>query len=601
MSLSKSGVTEKAKKLVLKGKIKEAVQEWEKLAAQIPDDGNIQNAIGDLYLKSKDKEKATQAFIVAGDLFQEAGFELKSIALYKKALKIDPSKIAIHEKLGAVYAERGLIGNAIDDYLKAAKFYKKENDFPAAIVVYRKLSDLDPQNVNTSIKIAELCQEQALFDDSIAEYLKVLAIYDKKNMTVEADAIRDKIHALDPSFLDQAESDVLGEKETPEVTEAESIETHAPLESIPQEPASEPEAIPELVVDMPLKTTSLLPEEPSEDAGGFLEPETVPMAIEATAFQMESTLETTALETQNAGELPPEGAQEGDIETALTEVEALVQYGMLEKAMNQLKGLVRSFPSEVKPLKKLKEIYLEQGEIESAAEICMDLAECYQEMGAEAAKDAILDELKKLTTRSPVVTKKEHDDLATSIPNEDSFSDSFSETTVNLENIFSSEDDIDLDGILSDRLGEDEIDLESSLDQSFKSLKASPNGSNAKEVDTQFDLGICYMEMGMLSEAMDAFALASQGESRFEDAMIMLALCHREEGDTSKAVEILENALHQPENTTKDMIAMKYELALLYEEMGDKKAAALYQEINRIDSTFRDVSNKCQELSSKYQ
>lgn len=597
MSLSKSEVTEKAKKLVLKGKLKEAIQEWEKLAEQIPDDGNIQNAIGDLYLKSKNKEKATQAFIVAGDLFQEAAFELKSIALYKKALKIGPSKIAIHEKLGSVYAERGLIGNAIDDYLKAAKYYKKEKDFPSAISVYRKLSDLDPQNVNTLLKIAELCQAQSLNDEAVVEYLKVLTIYNSKNMKAEADAIRDKIHILDPNFSEQAETEAVEEEVIPEVTEEEPVETFESSESI----IEEPDSISDSIMGIPLDTTSSHLAENSEDASGFLEAEPVPMAKEETVFQIESTLKSTALKTQDVRELPLDPSLEGDLETVLTEVEALVQYGMLDKAIEQLKSLVLSFPTDVKPLKKLKEIYSDQGEIEKTAEICMDLAECYQEMGAEAAKDAILDELKKMTTRSPVVAKKESEVAATSASIEDSFSDSFSEATVNVENVFSSEDDLDLDGILSESLGEDGNDLENSLEQSFKSLKESQNGSDAKEVDTQFDLGICYMEMGMMSEAMDAFERAAKGETRFEDAMIMLALCHREEGETSKAVEILQNALPQQQNKPESMIALKYELALLYEKMGDKKAAVLYQEINDIDSTFRDVSSKCQELSSKHQ
>jgi len=184
LSLSKSAIIEKAQKLVLKGKIKQAIN---------PNDGNTYNAIGDLYLKSNDKTNATAAFIKAADAFQAAAFELKSIALYKKALKVDPSKIEIYEKLAVVYAERGLIGNAIDDYLKVAKHYYKNGNFRGALSVYRKLSGLDPENLNIRLEIAEMCEKQDVIEEAIEEYKKLVARYDEKNMPDEAAKIRQKI------------------------------------------------------------------------------------------------------------------------------------------------------------------------------------------------------------------------------------------------------------------------------------------------------------------------------------------------------------------------------------------------------------------------
>lgn len=635
MSLSKSAIIEKAQKLVLKGKIKQAIAEWKKLAAETPNDGNIYNAIGDLYLKSNDKPNATGAFIKAADAFQSAAFELKSIALYKKALKVDPSKIEIHEKLAAVYAERGLIGNAIDDYLKVAKFYYKNGNFRSALAVYRKLSNLDPENVNIRLEIAEMCQKQEVNEEAIEEYKKVVAIYDAKNQHDEAEQVREKITALDPSYAP---------KQAPELEKAASVpssENEVEPEDIAQEAPEEAPAV------------STEPELQEETAQGFLAPEAEPLAEEQTVFPSEHGM-IADLPSQGA---PEKGTDLSQFENALTEAEVYIQYGLIDKAIAQLKSLVTSFPSELKPHLKLKEIYTQQGMTQEAAETCQYLVKYYDTLGDEAAKKEVLADLQAFGTQGADVaidsgvpaqpeTKSGASYVDETMSNKeasspeadpfgemigaDSLSNDLSEPTLAaLEEMATGEQSVqegvqntpasktedplnalkpqtendeyvDLNSILSEGFGGDEDEIESSLEKSFRDLQDVHDGTqDVEETETQYDLGIAYKEMGMLSEAMKAFELASKGESRFEDAMIMLASCHREEGSTPKAAEVLENALSDRKDSAGTVIALKYELALLYEKLGDKRFTGLYQEIFDADPSFRDIAKKYGGLTSK--
>ncbi|GEM_PF-6759171 len=618
MSLSKSAIIEKAQKLVLKGKIKQAIAEWKKLAAETPNDGNIYNAIGDLYLKSNDKPNATSAFIKAADAFQEAAFELKSIALYKKALKVSPSKIEIHEKLAAVYAERGLISNAIDNYLKAAKFYYKNGNFRAALTVYRKLSSLDPENVNIRLEIAEMCEKQEVNEEAIEEYKKVVALYDAKNKAAEADKIREKITALDPTYASQQTPDL---EETPETEfESENQVTAGPLES--EAPGTRETEANEGI--------SVAPELPEESAQGFLAPEAEPLAKEQTVFPSGQGIPDALPSGDNEAE------NKAPFENALTEAEVYIQYGLIDKAIAQLKSLATSFPAELKPHLKLKEIYLQQGMMQEAIETCESLIARYNTLGDDDAKKEVLADLntlkaQKTDAETQTPSPLEADPFGDAVIAADSLSDNLSEPTLAALEEMASEDPsfretgqpsaaaetenplhalnpetkneeyVDLNSILSEGFGGDEDEIESSLEKSFRNLQEVHNSQNAEETETQYDLGIAYKEMGMMAEAMKAFELAAKGESRFENAMIMLASCHREEGSTPTAVKILETALAEHNNRTGAFIAIKYELAMLYEKLGDKRFKGLYQEIFETDPSFRDIAKKYGDLTSKNQ
>ncbi len=638
MSISKSTIIEKAQKLVLKGKFKEAIEEWEKLAAEAPNDGNTHNAIGDLYLKANNKKGATTAYIKAGEAFQFAAFELKSIALYKKALKVDPSRYEVYEKLAAVYEERGLIGNAIDDYLKAAKHYAKEKNFIAALTVYRKLSSLDANNVKIRIEIAEMCLKGEMNDEAIEEYKKIIAIYESKNKTVEADEIRNIVMALDPTF---------GEKEFPEPVLEEGIaEEGASLDDVPFDSLIPPDPVSEIASEDAISEQSGTSEEAME---GFITPESEPMAEEQTLYQTGHSM----MDFQDVGDLASAAEDENALENGLTEVEVFIQYGLFEKAIDQLQIISKAFPSELKPHLKLKEIYTQQGMREQAIETCQLLIARYEALGDEKTSSRLQNELKEafpewekqegfsasplseaeaLSSDTPLLAETtlsstestERNAFGEAISLGDSFSGDLSEPTIvalddvsstkkaprddepsaisfdeeaDLLSAFevepSNEDFVDLNDVLSGNFSGDDEGPEHALEQSFRGQESALGDRKEEEAETQYDLGMAYKEMSMISEAMEAFELAAVGD-RFEGAMMMLALCHRDEGSISSAIEVLQKALVNSKHKGEQMIALKYELALLYEETGDAEAAALFQEIYHIDPTFRKVAEKCQ-------
>ncbi len=173
MPLDKGTILQNAQKYTAKGQIDRAIEEWQKLIQETPNDGNIYNTIGDLCLKKNTHGPAIEAYLQAAKAFEQAGFSLKTIAVYKKVIKIDPDRIEIFTKLADLNAERGLAGNAIEDYLKVAKAYVKRGQVKESLDIYKKIAGLDPSNTGLRIKLAEMCRKEGFLQDAAEEYLKI--------------------------------------------------------------------------------------------------------------------------------------------------------------------------------------------------------------------------------------------------------------------------------------------------------------------------------------------------------------------------------------------------------------------------------------------
>ena len=196
MASDKNSIILNAQRLTAKGEIDKAIEAWKSLIAETPNDGNTYNTIGDLYLKKNVKPKAIDAFLRAGETFQAAGFALKTIAVYKKIIKLDPARMDVVLKLADVNAERGIVGNAVEDYLKVARHELKEGRVKAAIDVYRKIAALDPANPTIGLKLAELCQKEGMVAEAREELTRVAGHLETAGKTAELSQIRAKLKEL---------------------------------------------------------------------------------------------------------------------------------------------------------------------------------------------------------------------------------------------------------------------------------------------------------------------------------------------------------------------------------------------------------------------
>lgn len=172
----KASLISEAQKLLAKGQLDKALSKWDEVAKAFPE-GNTFNFIGDLYLKKGEKTRAMETFHKAARVYTDEGFSLKALALYKKILNINPQDVASLIALGELNEEKKLIPDAIKYYLAATDSLFKDRKLDEVPKVYDRIIRLAPRNINLRIKIADKFTHEGFIAEASREHYQVGNIY----------------------------------------------------------------------------------------------------------------------------------------------------------------------------------------------------------------------------------------------------------------------------------------------------------------------------------------------------------------------------------------------------------------------------------------
>ena len=155
MAFDKAKVLKAAEKFLSQGKINAAIKEYRQIVDNDADDLTTLNMLGDLYVRSGKKEEAVSCFERIAEHYSTQEFNLKAIAMYKKIERIRTRDPLIAYKLAELYATQGLIHDARAQYLVVADAYTRSGDNKKALDVLHKIADLDPNNTEIRLKLAD--------------------------------------------------------------------------------------------------------------------------------------------------------------------------------------------------------------------------------------------------------------------------------------------------------------------------------------------------------------------------------------------------------------------------------------------------------------
>ena len=132
--------------------------------------------------------------------------------------------------------------------------------------------------------------------------------------------------------------------------------------------------------------------------------------------------------------------------------------------------------------------------------------------------------------------------------------------------------------------------------------KGLENVVQPHDVETHYDLGIAYKEMGLIDEAIAEFNIARQGcvdQKKEIDCLTMIALLQQMKGEPFAAIESLKQALACQQVTSDIQKGLEYDLGIAWEK-ADKPGKALYhyQKASTLDRSYRDVAKVVARLSA---
>jgi tetratricopeptide (TPR) repeat protein len=136
--------------------------------------------------------------------------------------------------------------------------------------------------------------------------------------------------------------------------------------------------------------------------------------------------------------------------------------------------------------------------------------------------------------------------------------------------------------------------------QRVEKVSAEETKLFGKKAYFRFNLGVAFLEQGLLDEAIEEFKLASKDKSRTVECYTVISNCYRQKKDSKEAAKWLVKALKITEEGSDWYYALKYELGSVYEELKETdKAFALYSEIKAWNPEYKDVSRKIKIIEKK--
>ncbi|HEY6871599.1 MAG TPA: tetratricopeptide repeat protein [Geobacteraceae bacterium] len=155
MSSKKDKFLESAQKFILKGQLDRAIKDYEQVVALDPNDIRHRQRLAELLVRAGRRDEAIGEYEAIGKYYADNAFYLKAIAVYKQIQKLDPDDIKISHHLAILNEKQGLTGNALAEYGRVCNYYDKSGKHSEALSIIEKMMAMDPDNLNTRLKLAE--------------------------------------------------------------------------------------------------------------------------------------------------------------------------------------------------------------------------------------------------------------------------------------------------------------------------------------------------------------------------------------------------------------------------------------------------------------
>jgi tetratricopeptide (TPR) repeat protein len=153
MSFDKNKAMRNAERFLSQGKIRGAINEYQRVVENDPRDYSTLNILGDLHAKNQETQQAVGCFTQVAEYYNTQGFSHKAIAVYNKISRIEPGSMEVSAKLAQLYQSKGSVAEARVHYTKLAEHYQKKGQKIEALGIWKQIAELDPNNTEIYLKM----------------------------------------------------------------------------------------------------------------------------------------------------------------------------------------------------------------------------------------------------------------------------------------------------------------------------------------------------------------------------------------------------------------------------------------------------------------
>jgi tetratricopeptide (TPR) repeat protein len=476
--------------------------------------------------------------------FLSKGHIDKAIQEYRRLITIESKNPNLYNELGDIYLRAGDKAQAVQNLERAATIYEKVALYNNAVAVCKKILRVDPEKIDTMFRLGELRAKQKLTGEAVAFF------------TQYVEAILENPQTL----LPRAQKDVdlmLELMPSNEAILAKAVEIYAQLE-------------------LKLKTIGLYRKlvafagqegDSKRQAQYARKMEEIKAALSPAELEKLQTAETGeggAPESAStiAGEMSPAPA---DVPAAETDFDELAAVPPADSV---------PVPPDAEPARAAEEAEAEN--------------EKPDESGIDAGVDEAVEEAEMVAAMSQG---------REAIGTDGSFADrrkpSGDETSAIANEVPSG-------GTPPGRPDPPAATFAETDSERGETLVEEITSDVEKDdLRSHFDLGMAYLEMGLFTEAIREFQIASRAKEFQLSSMEMIGYCFLKCNQPRLAVKQLTHALEIEKATGAGSLGIHFNIGLAYEKLGEFEAAREhFEEVYIMDMSFRDVAEKMKKLST---
>jgi tetratricopeptide (TPR) repeat protein len=202
LPIDRTQALKNAEKLLRQGKLDGAIAEYLRIVEEQPRDWNTRNALGDLYVRAGQADKAAAQYAQIAEHLLHEGFYPRAAALFKKILKIKPDDEGVHLNLGEISAKQGLLADAKGYFTTVANKRRARGDRAGADEVVVRLGSLDPADFDARVMAAKTLADNGDEIAAAMQYRSMHADLLEKGRVVEAAAALREAVKLNPDDVE---------------------------------------------------------------------------------------------------------------------------------------------------------------------------------------------------------------------------------------------------------------------------------------------------------------------------------------------------------------------------------------------------------------
>lgn len=198
MPVDREETLRKADKLLKQGKLAAAIEEYVRLVEDKPGDWNTVNALGDLYVKAGDTDRAAEQFNRAADHLYGEGFFPRASAVYKKVLKVRSADDHALWQLADIAGRNGLTLDARQHYGRLIQDRRAAGNEAGAVDCVVRLGQLDDASIEARTVAAKALVERGESKQAARLILSAADLFAKEGQLSEALVALKEAAQLDP-------------------------------------------------------------------------------------------------------------------------------------------------------------------------------------------------------------------------------------------------------------------------------------------------------------------------------------------------------------------------------------------------------------------